>query len=57
MRITRITRETHPKEFEQLDKMDECEERGHGKWVTHPDGTIECYDCGEVLAPPRTGIR
>jgi hypothetical protein len=44
-----ISRETHPEEFENLDKMRECRRRGHGKWVTDPAGIIECYDCGEAL--------
>lgn len=48
-RLERISRATHPEEFNKLDKMDECRNRGHGKWVTHPNGIIECVDCGEVL--------
>lgn len=49
MRIERISRKTHPKDFAILDKMDECRRRGHGKWVTNPDGIIDCHECGEVL--------
>lgn len=49
LRIERISRETHPEKFKELDKMDECRRRGHGKLITHPDGFIECFDCGELL--------
>jgi len=49
MRIERISRETHPEEFEILDKMEECRRRGHGKWVTNSDGVVECHECGGVI--------
>ncbi len=32
-----------------LNKMHECEKRGHGKWLSRRDGYIMCYDCGENL--------
>jgi hypothetical protein len=50
MRITRISRETHPEEFRALAKMDECRSRGHdGEWVINADGAMVCQACREVL--------
>ncbi len=50
MRITRISRETHPEEFALLDRMDECRKRGHGKPVRHIEGVVECSECGECMS-------
>jgi hypothetical protein len=49
MRIERISPETHPKEFEALNKMVECRGRGHGTLNIDPDGFITCHDCRELL--------
>lgn len=42
-------RTNHPEDLACLAEMDACRERGHGKWLTYPDGFIVCHDCREVL--------
>ena len=44
-----ISREDDPEIFAYFDKVEECEKRGHSKWITHRNGYIECHECGDTL--------